>query len=534
MELSSNHQPVLYRKWRPRKFDDLVGQEPIVKTLQNAIQNNQSSHAYLFTGPRGTGKTTAGRIFAATINCQDKEIECIEHFFDGSALSLIELDAASNRGIDEIRNLKENIAYMVGENQFKVYLIDEVHMLTDAAFNALLKTLEEPPAHVIFILATTEPHKVPATVHSRCQRYDFKKINPQDTITRLAMIADAESISINEDSLKFIARLSEGSLRDAINILEQVSILIDDKISIENMMPALGVNVNEKCTPFLVHLIKHELQECLAIILNLYDGGINFKTFRDQLIDSLRSSLYAWDNVQNLSSIFLNENDLLMIKQASSNDIEKIIVLLKKISLINFQSDSFYPLPLEIVVADICRNANNDSINNINLDIQAPVLVQPKDTSSKDTSSKDTSSKDTSSKVTLAKDTSAEPTQSKDVVDNAMSHWNEIKSEARNNNNKAGALMNSGCFVKSIVSNKMTIGFKFATHVDLVKNSDNGKVFLAIKEAVNKVLKSNLELEIELADQGISENDSSESDDLINTGKHLVDEALKRGAKIID
>ena len=515
MELSSNHQPVLYRKWRPRKFDDLVGQEPIVKTLQNAIQNNQSSHAYLFTGPRGTGKTTAGRIFASTINCQDKEIECIEHFFDGSALSLIELDAASNRGIDEIRNLKENIAYMVGENQFKVYLIDEVHMLTDAAFNALLKTLEEPPAHVIFILATTEPHKVPATVHSRCQRYDFKKINPQDTINRLAMIANAESISISEDSLKFIARLSEGSLRDAINILEQVSILIDDKISIENMMPALGVNVNEKCTPFLVHLIKHELQECLTIISSLYDGGINFKTFRDQLIDSLRSSLYAWDNTQNLSSIFVNENDLLLIKQASSHDIENIIVLLKKISLINFQSDSFYPLPLEIVVADICSNTSsevlNHSINNINLHTQAS----------------------TQSTETSLNDTQAS-TQSTDAVGNAMSHWNEIKSEARNNNNKAGALMNSGCFVKSIVNNKMTIGFKFATHVDLVKNSDNGNVFLAIQEAVNKVLQSKLELEIELADQAISEKNTSESDDAKKTGKHLVDEALKRGAKIID
>ncbi|MDG1990227.1 MAG: DNA polymerase III subunit gamma/tau [Dehalococcoidia bacterium] len=515
MELASNHQAVLYRKWRPRKFDDLVGQEPIVKTLQNAIQNNQASHAYLFTGPRGTGKTTAGRIFAATINCKDKENECFEHFFDGSALSLIELDAASNRGIDEIRNLKENIAYMVGENQFKVYLIDEVHMLTDAAFNALLKTLEEPPAHVIFILATTEPHKVPTTVHSRCQRYDFRKINPVDTVQRLAIIADAESIDISEDSLKFIARLSEGSLRDAINILEQVAILIDEEITIENMMPALGVNINDKCTPFLVNLINYELQECLAIISSLYEGGINFKIFRDQLIDSLRSSLYAWDNSQNISSLYLNENDLLMIKKASNNDVERIIVLLKKISLINFQSDSFYPLPLEIVIADICSHGSDkypaNSSNNINVDKQAPAQA----------------------KAVIPEDKQA-PAQPSDVVDNAMSHWNEIKSEARNNNNKAGALMNSGCFVKSIVNNKMTIGFKFATHVELVKNSDDGKVFLAIQTAVNKVLESNLELEIEVADQNINEKDSLESDNLKGSGKHLVDEALKRGAKIID
>ncbi|PZC40228.1 MAG: DNA polymerase-3 subunit gamma/tau, partial [Chloroflexi bacterium] len=365
MASSNNQQAVLYRKWRPQKFDDLVGQKPIVKTLQNSISTNQISHAYLFSGPRGTGKTTAGRIFAATVNCKNENNDCVDSFFDGSAMSLIELDAASNRGIDEIRNLKENIAYMVGTNQYKVYLIDEVHMLTDAAFNALLKTLEEPPSHVIFILATTEPHKIPATVLSRCQRYDFKKINNADASLRLIEIAKAESILITDEAIAFIARLSTGSLRDSINMLEQVSILIDDEINIENIMPALGVHIDNRCVPLLENMIKKDLSACLSIILELYNDGIDFKSFKNQIIETLRSALYSWNDNDLIEESFLKDNDLEILKIVCKNNIDEITILMKKISLINFSFDNFHPFPLEILVADLCSNNLNNISNSI-------------------------------------------------------------------------------------------------------------------------------------------------------------------------
>src|SRR3990172_4516629 len=221
---------VLYRRWRPRSFSELVGQEAITRTLTNAVAQGRVAHAYLFCGPRGTGKTTAGRLLAKAVNClsiSDGEpcnqcSACLD-FLQGRSLDLIEMDAASNRGIDEVRKLRERVG-LAPAGRYKVYLIDEVHMLTQEADNALLKTLEEPPPHVIFVLATTEPHKVPATVVSRCQRFDFRRIPTPAVKERLAYICQREAIEAEDDVLQEIARSARGSLRDAINLLEQLSV----------------------------------------------------------------------------------------------------------------------------------------------------------------------------------------------------------------------------------------------------------------------------------------------------------------------
>lgn len=237
----------LYRAWRPQTFQDMVGQQHIIQTLQNAIREQRVSHAYLFNGPRGTGKTSAAKILAKAVNCElgpavepCNECELCRGITAGHIMDVVEIDAASNRGIDEIRDIRDKVRYAPSDVRYKVYIIDEVHMLTAEAFNALLKTLEEPPGHVIFILATTEPHKLPATIISRCQRFDFRQVSLEEQSERLLRICREEGIHADEDAVAYIARLSEGGMRDAISLLEQVSAFSDGRITLEAAVDVTG------------------------------------------------------------------------------------------------------------------------------------------------------------------------------------------------------------------------------------------------------------------------------------------------------
>ena len=241
----------LYRRWRPQDFDSLVGQEHIRVTLENAIRSDKIAHAYLFAGPRGTGKTSTAKIFAKALNCVQGPTlhpcntcsSCVG-ITDGSSMDVVEVDAASNRGIDEIRDLRETVKFAPVEGKYKVYIIDEVHMLTTEAFNALLKTLEEPPSHVVFILATTEPHNIPATIHSRCQRYDFRRITQGDLLVRLQEVAAAGGMNVEEDALRLIAAQADGGMRDALSLLDQcASMAADGHVSealVRNLLGLVG------------------------------------------------------------------------------------------------------------------------------------------------------------------------------------------------------------------------------------------------------------------------------------------------------
>ncbi|MFF2094201.1 DNA polymerase III subunit gamma/tau [Paenibacillus sp. NPDC058174] len=288
----------LYRAWRPQTFQDMVGQQHIIQTLQNAIRENRVSHAYLFNGPRGTGKTTAAKVMAKAVNCERgpatepcNECDACRGITAGHIMDVVEIDAASNRGIDEIRDIRDKVRYAPSEVRYKVYIIDEVHMLTAEAFNALLKTLEEPPGHVIFILATTEPHKLPATIISRCQRFDFRQVSLAEQSERLIQICREEGIDADEDAISYIARLSEGGMRDAISLLEQVSAFGNSRITLEAAVDVTGGMAAEQFYELAEAVRDRNVAAVLPLVESLTQAGKSADKCMENLIYYFRDLL---------------------------------------------------------------------------------------------------------------------------------------------------------------------------------------------------------------------------------------------------
>lgn len=287
----------LYRKYRPTNFDEVVGQTHIIQTLKNAIVQNRIAHAYLFCGPRGTGKTSIAKIFAKTLNCTNSQdapcgvCENCKMAANGSHPDIIEIDAASNNGVDEVRNLIDKVKYAPMQGKYKIYIIDEVHMMTSGAFNALLKTIEEPPAHVIFIFATTEPNKVLPTIISRCQRFDFNKVSMHDIKYRLSVVCKNEGIEIDENGLTLIAQLADGGMRDALSILDQCVAYCSSHIDVNDIRKIYGVVTSEDIGKLFYSVYKKDVDSFVKDIQKYSDMGMDIKRLTADFIHMLKDSL---------------------------------------------------------------------------------------------------------------------------------------------------------------------------------------------------------------------------------------------------
>jgi len=357
---------VFYRKWRPQNLAEVVGQEPVTQTLRNALSSGRVSHAYLFYGPRGTGKTSTGRILAKAVNCLTNgegepcnACPMCQAITEGRALDVIEIDAASNRGIDEIRELRERVTYAPSEARYKVYIIDEVHMLTKEASNALLKTLEEPPPHVIFVLATTEVHKVLPTILSRCQRFDFRRISQADIASKLSHICNEEGINIEPEGLRLMARSATGSLRDAENLLQQLTTYYGSEVELPQIQAILGVTGDWRVKELVKHIINNDVSAGMATISSVNSDGLDLKQFNRELVEYLRGLLLIKTG-SNEAVDFTNEDVAELKDLAAKASLHQILKAVKLFGQLELGFDNYSSLPLELALVDCVLPAEED------------------------------------------------------------------------------------------------------------------------------------------------------------------------------
>ncbi len=505
---------VLYRKYRPQTFSEVAGQDPIMRTLRNAVASHKVSHAYLFSGPRGTGKTSSGRLLAKAANCRDPQEgepcnkcdSCVA-FSEGRALDLVELDAASNRGIDEIRSLREKVGFAPGSADFKVYIIDEAHMLTEPAFNALLKTLEEPPPHVIFVLATTEPHKIPATIGSRCQRFDFRRVPLEAAIGRLAYVCDQEGISCPREALELIARSATGSMRDAINLVEQTVDYHGRELSVETVQSGLGLSGDARSADLARLVLRGSLGEGLALIAAVRDDGLDLRQFQREVVAYLRRLLMMAAGAESTLSL-TKEQAQEMKKALEGVGKEDIVRALRAFGQVDVRADPLSSLPLEMALAEcvLAREAAEARRTAAPPPVErrepAPARPPFPSASAREerpapaAPSRRRAAPAGSSAVVETGGDSDEPDV--DIVPPAVpvpaevsalrEKWPAIYQLARKINFKTGALLNSGCAITGVDDNTIVFGFRHGPLAEKMNAGEGGAYLQALREAVQKVL----------------------------------------------
>ena len=544
---------VLYRKWRPRALDEVVGQDNVTNTLRNAVSGGRLAHAYLFCGPRGTGKTSTARILAKSVNClspsngePDNACQRCQAVNEGRALDLIEIDAASNRGIDDIRDLSDKINFAPTEFDYKVYIVDEVHMLTDQAFNALLKTLEEPPGHALFILATTEVHKVPLTIVSRCQRYDFRRIPLGAISAKLRELCAAEDVEAEDDALDVIARHSTGSLRDAENILEQAVVSYGSPLSVDQVRDMLELSGDEDALNLCEFVVRKNVPEGLGVIGAVAAQGSDLRELQRSVTDFLRRVMLVSAGAGEVTDFSDSVNERLK-NIAEGADNGHILRALRAFSEADMRLDVSSPLPLELALVE---SAAEPVVAVAPAPQAAPASTPaapsaPAPYAYQQSAPPSNASRRPPRRATPQPARTPAPAANGSAGENrnaAPAQWNPEQGIEPLWNDMLRALRNTGTRFKlgpllrssrerHLEGNQIIVKFAHSSHVERIREEiDNPSVSRELKEIVSNMTGA----EYEISPQLTSDDNSSAMRRTNRSNPPLVNAAQKMGARLVD
>jgi len=539
----------LYRKYRPKNFSEIIGQAHIVRTLSNSITNNRIGHAYLFTGPRGTGKTSIARILAKTINCENlnSAITCekcpsCKIITEKKSLDIIEIDAASNTGVDNIRELRETVALSNASLKFKVYIIDEVHMLSTGAFNALLKTLEEPPTHVVFILATTEIHKVPQTILSRCQRFDFTRLPIQNIIEKLILIAKAEKVKIEKEALEMIAISAEGGMRDAESLLGQIISLEDKNITVKEVEEILGTADKKTAEEMAEMIVKKNSSGAISKINELLENGYDLEIFNKSLVNYLRQMMIVKVDA-NLKKYFSAEMTTerleKMVQLCKTAELPQIISAINLFMEAQSKISSFIlpQLPLEIAVIKATHKFPVESseyevesapVNKTNSGVKSPEITT-NNNAVENTPIQKTEIITEEIQPVIAEEKFVDNGQDLDM-EKVRANWKKLLIDIRPFNHSLSALL-CNCQPTQTKKNVLTLATPYDFYRERLNDANNK---LTVEQVFSKILKSTIRIEI-VIDKNLIPKIQEEQPPKKSEQNSLLTDALEiMGGKVVE